>query len=398
MKVGGGMGLSTVKALSVRLFLALTLACLPLVACDRTDQPTSLSAATPKVPAQAAPAGDGPNRIETMTVEYSGVKTALTLNGRVNYGEDRFSRISSQLQGRVLEVQAKLGDRVKTGDILAAIDSPDIAAAYSTYVKETSELDFAVRAYELARDLYESKAIPFKDWKQAENDLNKERAEFRQAKERLLSLRVSAEELDKPIARQQITSRFELKSPLTGTVVERNVTPGQLVNGDSTQVLFTVADLDKLQVVADLYERDVNLVKVGQVAALSVESYPGTSFPAVISAIGDLVDPSTRIITVRALVNNETHQLKPGMFARLNIDVGDTTPFIAVPREAVLEIDGHDFVYVVEGASQYVKRQVKVAPAAGNQARILEGLTPGEQIVTKGAVFIKGQETKVPTG
>jgi len=367
------------------------------VACDKTDQPTPLGAATPKVPAQAAPAVDGQGRIDTMTVEYSGVKTALTLNGRVNYGEDRFSKISSQLQGRVLEVQAKLGDRVKAGDILAAIDSPDIAAAYSTYVKQTSELDFATRAYELARDLYESKAIPFKDFKQAENDLNKERAEFRQAKERLLSLRVPAEELDKPVARQQITSRFELKSPLSGTVVERNVTPGQLVNGDPTQVLFTVADLDKLQVVADLYERDVNLVKVGQVAAVTVEAYPGTSFPAAISAIGDLVDPNTRIITVRALVSNETHQLKPGMFARLNIDVGDATQFIAVPRVAVLEVDGQEFVYVVEGPNRYVKRLVKVAPAAGDQARILDGLTPGERIVTKGAVLIKGQETKAPT-
>lgn len=373
------------------------MAVLLVAACDQTEQPASSNAAAPKLSAPAAPP-DIHNRIETMTVDYSGVKLALTLNGRVNYGEDRFSRISSQLQGRVLEVQAKLGDRVKAGDVLASIDSPDIAAAYSTYVKETSELDFSTRAFELARDLYETKAIPYKDLKQAENDLNKERAEFRQAKERLLSLRVPAVELDKPIAQQKITSRFELKSPLSGTVVERNVTPGQLVSGDPTQVLFTIADLDKLQVVADLYERDVNLVKVGQVAAVSVESYPGTSFPAAISAIGDVVDPNTRIITVRAWVNNETHQLKPGMFARLNIDVGDATQFIAVPREAVLEADGHEFVYVVEGPNRYVKRQVKVAPAAGDQARIIEGLTPGERVVTKGAVLIKGQETQAPTG
>jgi cobalt-zinc-cadmium efflux system membrane fusion protein len=110
------------------------------------------------------------------------------------------------------------------------------------------------------------------------------------------------------------------------------------------------------------------------------------------------VDPNTRTIKVRAMVDNETHKLKPEMFARLNIDVGDTNPFIAVPREAVLEADGREFVYVVEAGGRYVRRPVKTATASDDQLRILDGLTPGERVVTKGAVLIKGQETKAPTG
>lgn len=365
-----------------------------LAACDRTEQPPASNAATPKV--QSAPTPNIQSRIETMVVEYSSVKAALTLAGRVTYGEDRFSKISSPLQGRVVEVRAKLGDRVKAGDVLLVIDSPDISAAYSEFVKEASELEYATRAYELAKDLYETKALPQKDLKQAENDLIKARAEFRRAKERLLSLRVPAAELDKPLAEQKITSRFEMKSPLAGTVVERNVTPGQSVSGDPAQILFTVADLDKLQVVADLYERDLDLVKIGQVATVTVEAYPGVSFPAVLSAVGDVVDPSTRTIKVRAMVDNEAHKLKPEMFARLNIDVGDTSQFIAVPREAVLEVDGKEFVYVVEAGNRYVKRPVKTATASNDQVRILDGLTPGERLVTKGAVLIKGQEAKAP--
>ena len=174
------------------------------------------------------------------------------------------------------------------------------------------------------------------------------------------------------------------------------MTPGQSVNGDPAQVLFTVADLDKLQVVADLYERDLDLVKVGQVAAVTVEAYQGVSFPAVLSAIGDVVDPTTRTIKVRAMVDNETHKLKPEMFARLNIDVGDSNQFIAVPREAVLDVDGKEFVYVAQADNRYVKRLVKTATASNDQVRILEGLAPGERVVTKGAVLIKGQETKAP--
>lgn len=378
------------------LTLALTLTFLGISACDRTEEPASSNAAAPKTQSAPAQPADLQSRIDTLVVEYSSVKAALTLAGRVTYGEDRFSRISSPLQGRVVEVRAKLGERVKAGDILLVIDSPDISAAYSEYVKEASELEYATRAYELAKDLYENKALPQKDLKQAENDLIKARAEFRRGKERLLSLRVPQAELEKPLAEQKITSRFDMKSPLTGTVVERNVTPGQSVSGDPTLVLFTVADLDKLQVVADLYERDLDLVKMGQVAAVTVESYPGMSFPAVLSAVGDVVDPTSRTIKVRAMVDNESHKLKPEMFARLNIDVGDTTQFISVPREAVLEMDGKEFVYVVEAGNRHVKRPVKTATASSDQVRILEGLTPGERVVTKGAVLIKGQEAKAP--
>ncbi len=143
-----------------------------------------------------------------------------------------------------------------------------------------------------------------------------------------------------------------------------------------------------------MYERDLALVKVGQVARLTVEAYPGVMFPAAIASVGDVVDPNRRTIKVRAWVNNEDRRLKPEMFARLNIDVGDATPFPAIPKEAVLEADGKHFVYVVEGPDWYVKREVKVASVSPEQFRVLEGLSPGQRIVVKGAVLIKGQEVK----
>lgn len=389
MKVDGK---AQIQALT--LTFAVALSGFLLSACGRTEAPGPSSAATPTIQKPASPPADSQSRIESVVVDYSSVMLALTLAGKVAYGEDRYSRISSPLQGRVLEVRAKLGDHVKSGDILLVIDSPDITAAYSDFVKEASDLQFATRAYELAKDLYENKAMPLKDYKQAENDLIKARAEFRRAKERLLSLKVPSAELEKPLAEQKIASRFELKSPLAGTVVERTVTPGQSVGGDPTQVLFTVADLDTLQVVADVYERDLDLVKVGQVATVTVEAYQGVEFPAAIAAIGDVVDPNTRTIKVRAWASNEQHKLKPEMFARLHIQVGDTKPFLAIPKEAVLEVDGKQFVYVVEGDSHYVKREVKVATASGDQVRVVDGLQSGERIVTKGAVLIKGQEAK----
>jgi cobalt-zinc-cadmium efflux system membrane fusion protein len=365
-----------------------------LLACGKADQPANSDAATPlHNKTEAVPHDQGP-RVETGIVDYSGQHQDLSLAGKIAYGEDRYSKISSPLQGRVVEVRAHLGDRVKAGAVLLVIDSPDIAQAYSEYVKEHSELQYATRSQELAKDLYSNKALPLKDLKQAENELVKARAEFRRAKERLLSLRVSAEELNKPLDKQQITSRFEMKSPLTGIVVERMVTPGQSVGGDANQVLFTVADLDMLQVVADVYERDLALVKEGQFAKVKVEAYPEVDFPATVASIGDIVDPASRTIKLRAWVNNQDHRLKPEMFARLHIQVGDESRILVVPKEAVLEADGKQFVFVVEEPNQYVKREVKVSNFTPDQARVLEGLTPGQRIVTKGAVLIKGQEVK----
>ena len=372
-----------------------------VLSCSQTQEPSSpgpaaepAAGATAARPQPTSSTSATAGQVETAVVQLKPVQPELVLVGKVAYGEDRYSKISSPLQGRVVEVRAHLGDRVKAGDTLLVIDSPDITAAYSEFVKEASDLEYATRAQELAKELYATKALALKDLKQAENDLIKARAEFRRAKERLLSLRVSASELDKPLAQQRITSRFDMKSPLTGTVVERTVTPGQSVGGDVGQVLFTVADLDRLQVVADVYERDLALVKVSQVARVNVEAYPSNDFAAVVASIGDVVDPNTRTIKVRAWVDNQDHKLKPEMFARLRLDVGDAMPFLAIPKEAVVEIDGRHYVYLVDAADKYVRKEVKVSSVSADFVRVLDGLTPGERIVTKGAVLVKGQDVK----
>ena len=282
--------------------------------------------------------------------------------------------------------------------MLVTIESPEIASAYSEFIKEHSDLSYAHRAFELAKDLYDIKALPQKDLKHAENDFIKAKAEFRRSRERLLSLQVSRKELEKPLSQQTITSSYQIYSPIAGTVVDRTVTPGQSVNGDPTQVLFTVANLRKVQVIADVYEKDLGLVKVNQKATVNVEAYPDLGFPATISIIGDLVDPVTRTIKLRAVVRNDDQKLKPGMFARLNVQLSHESALPLIPQDAVVEIDGSMFVYVVEENNRYVKRAVKVGLPSMGHVTILEGLQPEEQIVVKGAVLLKSQDMKQEKG
>jgi cobalt-zinc-cadmium efflux system membrane fusion protein len=193
--------------------VAVVAVALSLCACSQTQEPASSKPpVTPEhVAVQPPPQSTG--QIETAVVDFKPIQPELVLVGKVAYGEDRYSKISSPLQGRVVEVRAKLGDRVEAGATLLVIDSSDITAAYSEFVKEASELEYSTRAQELAKELFATKALALKDLKQAENDLIKARAEFRRAKERLLSLRIPAQELEKPLAQQRITSRFEMKSP-----------------------------------------------------------------------------------------------------------------------------------------------------------------------------------------
>lgn len=348
----------------------------------------------PKPAVQSNQAQEVRSQIVVEAVQRKPITGDLSLPGKVQYSEDQYAKISSPLVGRVVEVRAKLGDKVAAGQVLLSIDSADIGAAYSDFVKAESDLQLTTRNYELAKDLYETKALSKKDLVQAENDFLKAQAEFRRARQRLLGLRVPAEELDKPRAERMITSRFDLKSPLTGTVVERNVTVGQMVGADPAQMLYTIADLNVLQVVAEVYERDLSRVSKGAPVAVTVEAYPDETFSGTIVYVGDVVDPTTRTIKVRCNVTNRDLKLKPEMFARVRLKTGSSTPVLALPKEAVIEVGGQAFVFVQAADGRYVRRPVVTGTMSGDSIQIREGLQSGERVVVKGALLLKGELEK----
>jgi len=198
--------------------------------------------------------------IETSVVTRGPAKRILTLTGKVAYGEDGYARVSTPLEGRIVEVLARVGDRVRAGDVLLVMDSAEIAQTYADFIREQAERRHAKVFYQLARDLYAVKALSLKDLKHAERDLVKAEAEFHRAKERLLALGVPSLEVETLVSDDKITARFELRSPLSGTVVARTAVPGQSVGRPPNEPLFTVADLGTLQVIADVYERDIAML------------------------------------------------------------------------------------------------------------------------------------------
>jgi cobalt-zinc-cadmium efflux system membrane fusion protein len=319
---------------------------------------------------------------------------SLTLPGRIQYSLDGFARIATPLVGIIKSLPVHLGAKVEAGQVLASIESADIGMAYSDFAKAESDLILTRRSLELSKDLYAVKSLSKKEFDQAQNDYNKAQAEFNRARQRLLTLRVSPAELGKPGPERHISTRFDLKSPLTGVIVEKSVTLGQVVGQDQTQSLFTVADLEILQVVAEVYERDLRFLKAGMVATVSVESFPNQTFPAKLVHVGEMVDPATRTIKIRCDVTNIAYKLKPEMFARVQVVLSSAPTAVTVPRTAVVRMGLESVVFVRRSETSFERRPVVTGTVQDGSIEIREGLKDGEQIVAKGAVLLKGAMEK----
>ena len=317
--------------------------------------------------------------------------------GKIQYDDDRgrSSKISSPVVGKVLDTKVRLGEHVSAGDILLVIESQDIGTAYSDYIKANSDYLTARRALELARDLYEGKGIAKKDLQQAENDEQKARAEFFRAKERLLNLHVSPEYLDRPIDQQKIRSSFSLRSPLTGIVVERNVTPGQIVGNDPSQTLFTVANLTTVLAVADLSDKDLTRISLGDQVEVMADAYPDLKFGGKIIYISDLVDPATRTFKFRCRIENKKGLLKPEMFVRIIVTTGQPGKGLSVvPASAVVHEGERDVVFIRIQKNRFRRKQVSIEEFVyldpeNPQILIHEGLQPGEEVVVQGGILLE---------
>ncbi|MBI3811223.1 MAG: efflux RND transporter periplasmic adaptor subunit [Nitrospirae bacterium] len=328
--------------------------------------------------------------LQVETVELQPEKGEVVLPGKIQYDDDRYSKVSSPVVGRVVEVRAKLGDRVAAGDPLLVIESPEIGSAYADFIKANSDLTLARHSVELAQDLFSGKAISRKDLHQAENDFQKAEAEFVRTKERLLNLHVPDKDLEEPVDRQPIRSTVFLRSPIQGTVVERSAILGQTVGNDPAQNLFTVADLSRVIAVADLSEKDLTRVALGQTAKITTESYPNRTFSGRVTYTSDLVDPVTRTLKLRCQIENPNGLLKPEMFARVSLLAKRDGPSLpTVPVSSLLR-DGDQYVlFVRTGPNRYSRRVVLPQTISGPVAAIGQGIQAGDEVVVAGGILFQ---------
>jgi membrane fusion protein, heavy metal efflux system len=318
--------------------------------------------------------------IKVEVVKESDSSGRVTLPGRVTFDEDHTQRVASPIDGRVVGMLVKLGDTVKAGQSLLQLSSPDVGQIQSDAQKALTDLSISEKGIERLHKLQAIGAASEKDVAQAEGDFKKAKSDYARAEAQLKSLGITPTDPAVNVA---------LRSQIPGVVVERNVLVGQEVRSDGATPLITVASLDDVWVLGDAYEQDLGLVTEGAKVSIRVPAYPGQTFPGRVKHIGEVVDPATRTVKIRCVVDNPGHRLKPEMFAKIDVETPGGTKLITVPAKAVLNDGDKAMVVVATEGNVFRTRTVQVGPEVEGNVRIISGLTAGEKIVTSGAIFMK---------
>ena len=287
-------------------------------------------------------------------------------------------------------MRADLGQKVRAGDVLATAQSAEVGSTRGDLERARVGVDVARRNYEREKRLYAEQITPQKELLEAEGAFRTAEADFQSAAAKLRA--IGAGDGD--------GATFGLSTPVSGTVVERNASPGQVI-GPTTN-LFTVADLRRVWITVDVYEGDLSRVVRGASAVVVPSALPTESFAGRVTYAGGVVDSATRTFKVRVEMDNASLRLRPGMFAQVRMETPVTggNGAIVVPEIAVQELSGKQVVFVAEGASgRYIARAVTLGPRAGQGAVVVAtGLRAGERIAVKGAFQLKAELTKASFG
>jgi cobalt-zinc-cadmium efflux system membrane fusion protein len=334
--------------------------------------------------------------IKIEEVSLRSLENVLQVPGNVQFNENKLAHVGSRVPGRVVEVRANLGDKVKQGDSLAIIDSTELGTAQSEYLKAKANFLAQEKAYERAKKLLEGKAISLGEYQKREAEYMTVRAEFKAAEDKLHLLGLSEAEVKHIGSEHVINSKVAVRAPFSGTVVERHATLGEVIEPAAN--LFTLADLSTLWVIADLPEKDITLAKTGLPVEIKVSSYPDEVFKGTVAYIADQIDPSTRTVKVRTEVDNSLGKLKPEMFATIFITTQIMSDVLAIPQEAVQTDGNKKIVFIDKGNGGFEKREVSLGNQVDSFYQVVSGVKPGERIVTKGSFLLKSEAEKGEIG
>lgn len=333
--------------------------------------------------------------IETDVVKSVGQTKTLRLTGQVQLDRTKVVDIVPTGGGQVKRVEKMLGQNVAEGDVLAVIHSADLGQAKARFLEVQARLELATSTFEREKELYEKKVSSEADYLSASNELKAAQAYYAAAEKRLSLFGLDTGQIN-AIRNEKENGQFAelmLRSPQAGTIIAQNVSAGALV--DTTESLYTIANLSNVWVWYDLYERDLAVLhewlSSGEtvVAKVRVKAFEAEVFNGVVDLIDSRVDEHTRTVKVRVQVSNDERKLKPGMFAEAEIYVPLKGNMTAIPSTAILSDEGESFVFQHWKDDLWVRRDVRPGRKLGGFTEVLNGLPTGATIVTRGAFMLK---------
>jgi cobalt-zinc-cadmium efflux system membrane fusion protein len=322
--------------------------------------------------------------------------------GKIAVNEDSSTPIFSPYAGRVTKLLVKPSDVVERGQPLFVIEAADTVQALNDFVTALGALNTARSKLNLAQivekrqdNLYAGKAVPLKDWQQAQSDLTTAQNDLRSAEtaveaahNRLRILGRSEEQIAAFQQTRQISADTPISSPISGTVVQRKVGPGQFISSGASDPVFVIGDLSTVWLTAFVRESEAADVKVGQEIDFTVLALPGRMFKSNIDYVSAAIDPSTRRLLVRASIDNKEGLFKPEMFANVTIYAGADHSSVGVPKQALIYEGDRVRLWVAREDKSIELREIETGLTNGNLVEVRTNLKAGEKVITKGSLFI----------
>ena len=328
--------------------------------------------------------------IKTTPAKAEAIVETLAVTATIAHNQDRLFHVTPRITGRVVDVRAIIGSEVKTGTVLATLDSTELGQTKLEYIKSQALLELAKATYDREKSLFDQKIAAKKDVLAAEAEYRKAQAEARSVHERLRLYGLSDQAIDNL---SNSPSLYTLTSPGSGVVVEREMSKGEVI--EAGKKVATVSDLSTVWVLLNIHEKDLAKVKQGTTVKIHTESYPGEVFGGKVAYIGDMVDPQSRTVSVRVEVPNPRARLKPGMFATAEVVTGiSSTEAIMIPSSAIQKIEGKTSIFVQDKDGFFAKRELELGREFGNSVEVKAGLKEGEQVVVTGAFTLKSELLK----
>ena len=327
--------------------------------------------------------------IRTEPVSVQPIRAQFSVSATIQPNRDRYAHVAPRIPGRILSVPAKAGDHVKSGQVLAQLDSVEMGEAHSAFLQAASQESLARADFERADRLFKEQVVPEKEQLRARSEFEKARAAAHAAADKLRMMGVTA---TRSGAAQ---SSFPVVAPFAGTITEKDAVVGELAQPDKS--LFTVADLSTVWIEANLNERDLARVTTGASAEVTVQAYPDERFRGKVVYVSGSVDKESRTIRARIEVPNPGGKLKPEMFATARIETETVGKGITVPAEAVSLVDGKKVVFVQE-LDGFESREVEIGDDVGGRQVVKAGLHEGDKVVTAGAYALKARLQKSKIG
>jgi len=323
--------------------------------------------------------------VQVLTVQPTTLPRSLRLTGAVAYNSFRTTPVITQVSGPVSKVVVVPGQKVHQGQPLLYVASPDYSQLRTNYLKAKDAYALAQKTYARARDLYEHKAIAEQNLEQAQSAEVQASGDLASAQAALKVMGITD-----PDTLVQGPPSFEVpvKAPISGEVVEQDVSSGQLIQPGTTQC-FMISDTGSVWVLVNIYQKDLPYVHVGDTVTIQTDAYPGV-FHGRISYVAASLDPNTRTLQARIETNNPGEKLKKDMYVVATVNAGMIANAIALPDAAVLrDSENQPFVYAATSSNQFGRRQVTLGESMNGQTEITSGLKAGDKVIGNGSLFLQ---------